>query len=42
MADKKKKDRTLKNEKKNDRNNENARAAAALKQETPRINTENL
>ncbi len=42
MADKKKEDRTLKNEKKNDRNNENAKAAAALKQGTPRIDTENL
>ncbi|SCB75666.1 hypothetical protein GA0061094_0302 [[Bacillus] enclensis] len=42
MADKKKEDRTLKNEEKNDRNNENAKAAATLKQETPRINTENL
>ncbi|WP_303049455.1 hypothetical protein [Bacillus sp. Marseille-Q1617] len=42
MADKKKNERTLKNENKNDRHNENARETAALEQETPRINTDNL
>jgi hypothetical protein len=33
---------TLDNGNKNDRHNDNARAAAALEQETPRINTDNL
>jgi hypothetical protein len=32
----------LYNGNKNDRHNDNARAAAALEQETPRINTDNL
>jgi hypothetical protein len=34
--------RTLENGNKHERHNENARAAAALQQETPRINTDNL
>ncbi|MEG9295052.1 hypothetical protein V6B33_01205 [Mangrovibacillus sp. Mu-81] len=48
MADKKKiskdieKYSSLDNGNKNDRHNDNARAAAALEQETPRINTDNL
>ncbi|WP_334215915.1 hypothetical protein [Mangrovibacillus sp. Mu-81] len=48
VADKKKiskdieKYSSLDNGNKNDRHNDNARAAAALEQETPRINTDNL
>jgi hypothetical protein len=48
MADKKKtskdieKYRTLENGNKNERHNDNAKAAAALEQEFPRINTDNL
>jgi hypothetical protein len=48
VADKKKKSKdidkysTLENGNKTNRHNDNARAAAALGQETPRINTDNL
>ncbi|XXM72369.1 hypothetical protein ACQ0QQ_00245 [Lysinibacillus sphaericus] len=45
MADKKNRTEAqnrLETANEHDRNNENARAAAELKQETPRINTDNL
>ncbi|MGG3914408.1 hypothetical protein [Rossellomorea vietnamensis] len=43
MADKKKKSKEYSTyEKKNDRHNDNARAAASLKSDAPRINTDNL
>lgn len=43
MADKKKTPKEYSpSEKKHDRHNENARAAASLKSEAPRISTDNL